>query len=78
MKNLFLYLIEQSHNTGYDTYDSAVVVAPSVVEARKILPGASLNTWTTPENVTATRIGKKSTLRNYTEGEVICASFNAG
>ncbi len=33
-----LYLISQSTNNGYDTYDSAVVAAESEQEAQKIHP----------------------------------------
>lgn len=36
-----LYLISQNVNTGYDTYDSAVVCANNEEEARNILPGGS-------------------------------------
>jgi hypothetical protein len=33
-----LFLISQSENTGYDTYDSVVVVATNIEEARRIHP----------------------------------------
>ena len=33
-----IYLISQDFNTGYDTYDSAVVVANNPEEARKVHP----------------------------------------
>ena len=33
-----LYLIKQATNCGYDTYDSAVVIATSEEEARRIHP----------------------------------------
>lgn len=33
-----LYLIQQDVNLGYDTYDSAVVIATSEEEARRIHP----------------------------------------
>ena len=33
-----LYLIKQDDNCGYDTYDSAVVIATSEEEARQIHP----------------------------------------
>jgi len=77
-----LYLIEQCINTEYDTYDSAVVVADSEEEARKIHPNLGLvNTmddydlgeWTTSDNVKATLIGV-ATLK---EKGVVLASFNA-
>lgn len=35
-----LWLISQSVNTGYDSYDSAVVRASTEEEARKIRPGS--------------------------------------
>jgi hypothetical protein len=82
-----LFLISQSHNNGYDTFDSAVVAAKDEDMARKILPGwgrgvdftpTSLDggTWADPEHVTAEYIG---TAKPGTKaGTVICASFNAG
>lgn len=77
MKTLFLYLVEQDHNTDYDTYDSAVVVASSAKEAREITIG-NKDTWAAPEHVKAERVGKMTQLQNYVGGEIICASFNAG
>lgn len=35
-----LWLISQDTNSGYDTYDSAVVAAPSEEAARRISPSA--------------------------------------
>ncbi|MDX2442144.1 MAG: hypothetical protein QNK40_16535 [Desulfobacterales bacterium] len=35
---MHLYLIEQSENPGYDTYDSAVVCAGTAEKARHIFP----------------------------------------
>lgn len=79
-KVLFLYLIEQDVNTDYDTYDSAVVVASSAEEAKKIDLGHKdmFSTWAAPKDVKATRVGKMTSLQNYVGGEIICASFNAG
>ena len=34
-----LFLISQNENSGYDTYDSAVVCAESEEDAKKICPG---------------------------------------
>lgn len=45
---LNLYLISQTVNNGYDTYDSAVVAAASEEEARLIYPdnwGMGQNKW---------------------------------
>lgn len=36
-----LYLLTQNDNTGYDTYDSAVVAAKDETQARSIHPGRS-------------------------------------
>jgi hypothetical protein len=75
-----LYLIYQDKNTGYDTYDSAVVSAESEDEARRIHPGGyfglNLETWgwTEPKNVQVELIAEVTTKPKG----VICASFNAG
>jgi len=79
-----LWLISQNVNGGYDTYDSAVVCAKTIEEARKIDPangrdvtnGSSSWGWVrSPDDVSCKLIG-------FAKGEiekgVICASFNAG
>ena len=81
-RQMKLYLIEQDEYNDYDTYDSAVVVASSAREAKKIHPdgdGSDWNSmWTTwassPDRVTVTCLG---TANRRTRG-VICSSFNAG
>ena len=79
-----LYKITQGEFIGYDTYDSAVVAAPSHEAARKIHPSPYVTTddwknrdnWaSSPDNVTAEYIGKAAA---GTEAGVILASFNAG
>lgn len=78
-----VYRIAQSVVNGYDTYDSAVVIATSSFRARRIHPnggGRPLNEsrgdWAkTPDDVTAELIGDARA--NAVEG-VVCASFNAG
>ena len=77
-----LYLISQDKNDGYDTYDSAVVVADNEEKARLTHPdsrgikGVGLwITWTDPKNVAVELIG---TAKPGTKAGVICASFNAG
>ena len=79
-----LFLISQTQNDGYDTYDSAVVVAENEAAAKLIHPrgdGRSIEndesypTWaTSSDKVNATYIGEAA------EGihGVVCASFNAG
>lgn len=86
-----LWLLTQNVNTGYDTYDSAVVAAETKEDAVWVHPDKynqwddylckSLNedwyeTWARfPEEVIAFCIGETTT---YDAGAVVCASFNAG
>ena len=79
-----LYLISQSVNKGYDTYDSAVVCAKSAKEAQRTHPSGSpmytatkpdIWAWCSPEAVEVELIGKA---KKGTKKGVICASFNAG
>ena len=81
-----LYLISQSENNNYDTYDSAVVAAPDEEAATRIHPGtekefeegqkAEFNEWCSgPSEVTAEYIGEA---KEGTEQGVILASYNAG
>ncbi len=81
-----LYLISQNQNTGWDTYDSAVVAAESIEAARLIHPRELLDytnvgAWKTdawsfsPESVKVEYIGRAGPL---VKKGVICASFNAG
>jgi len=81
-----LYLIQQDTNLGYDTYDSAVVIATSEEEAKTIHPDGhrweggkwsenDWGVWTVPDNVTVTCIGVAT---QGQVGDVVCASFNAG
>lgn len=84
-----LYLISQTVNDDYDTYDSAVVAAESEDEARKMHPGQSqgdfYESWWTRdteygswasrlEDVKVELIG----VSHENVSRVICASFNAG
>jgi hypothetical protein len=82
-----LFRLHQNINTGYDTYDSAVVVADSAEEAQKIHPnGASgdfsmYDSWVArPDLVTVTYLGEivGEPERDIYPGAIICASFNAG
>jgi hypothetical protein len=77
-----LFRISQTENNGYDTYDSAVVVAASEEEARTMHPsgydiedrGDYLGTWVKPEDVKVEYLGESISTTSY----VVCASFNAG
>ena len=78
-----LYKLTQDINTGYDTYDSCVVVADNEDEARLIRPDR--DEWVEryqsvywaykPEEVTVEEIG---TTDKYDKPQLICSSFNAG
>ena len=90
--SLKLYNISQTVNTGYDTYDSAVVVAESEDAAREIHPdgiGAKWDgkkwkserttgmwTWCAPEDVKVEFVGIPD--ERFKSGDIVCASFNAG
>lgn len=89
---MFIYLISQSKNRGYDTYDSAVVIAKSEEEARQINPangkqmewvddGGYYSEWCySPDQVKVTKIGVVTAdiYEENKERKVVCASFNAG
>ena len=84
-----IFKIWQEENNGYDTYDSAVVIAENVTEAKKFHPGGTYDydeegngkedrpygTWVKRKFVKARKIGE--TKHNCEKG-VIVASFNAG
>jgi len=73
-----LWVISQKVNNDYDTYDSAVVAAETMEDARRIHPFGEhgrLETWATPESVSVEYLGEA---KDGTAKSVICASFNAG
>jgi len=77
-----LYVISQSEERDWDTYDSAVVAAENEDSARRIHPGGyseddwSSRSWAhSPENVTVRLIG---VAEPGVEPGVVVASFNAG
>ena len=77
-----VYLISQNVVTGYDTFDSAVVIAESEDAARLIHPYGGVNeraddVWSAPQDVEVWLLGKLN--EHYQQnGAVICSSFNAG
>jgi len=83
-----LYKISQTEQTGYDTFDSAVVIARDEDDARNISPSMTeewdRSTWcSSPKKVTVELLGKASPelIANWEDklqDPVICASFNAG
>lgn len=79
---LNLYLLKQTENDEYDTYDSAVVVAETEDEARLIHPNPSRRrtsfgskTWVDPEKVEVILLGEA--IGSLKRG-VVCSSYNAG
>jgi hypothetical protein len=83
IKTMNIYLLTQTQNTGYDTYDSVVVIAPSEEEAKTIHPEGQqqwgndyISSWCqSPSDVTAKLVG--TALPNASQG-IILSSFNAG
>lgn len=83
MAELKLWRIWQTENGGYDTYDSAVVVAETEDAARQINPDGEwarpgrYSAWA-PESsyVSAMLVG--IAVDGFKEGDIICSSFNAG
>lgn len=83
-----LFLISQDVNNGYDTYDSAVVVAHDEEDAKIIYPSKGLRgklqrlnedngAWVNDSNlVKVVYLGEANP--DMTEPDIICASFNAG
>ena len=80
-----LFLISQTQNMDWDTYDSAVVAAPDEATARQMNPynGELIEVWdepyrtwcSGPEHVMVQYIGEAAPdIGQY----VVCASFNAG
>ncbi len=81
-----LYLIEQSVNKGYETFDRAVVCAESKNEAMKTHPMVTTmkvweghqdetGAWADQDQITVKLIGLAHA--GITKG-VVCASYNAG
>jgi len=71
-----LWLISQTENLGYDTYDSAIVAAPSASAARRIHPGSGeRETWVAQKHVMVKYIGTAAA--DIKKG-VILSSFRAG
>ncbi len=79
-----LWLISQSVNRNYDTYDSAVVAAETEEAARLTHPhdiqgvfspkrAFRLHLWAAPQDVTVEFLAEYNG-----DAGVICASFNAG
>ena len=86
-EELKIYLLEQSYCSGYDTYDSIIVIARNKEEAKLIPPyGDDLNentdrysSWVGKDKINkieVTYLGEY--LGEEKEKRVILASFNAG
>lgn len=78
MTTMYLYIISQGFNDGYDTYDSAIVAAENEEEARNITPCQKEYAgqyWASSEYVKVEKIGEALP---HLEKGVILGSFNAG
>lgn len=79
MSRLKLWLISQEENTGWDTYDSAVVAAKTEEEARLINPDGEWNlpaAWcSSPDKVHVEYLGIAT---EGVEPGIVLSSFNAG
>ena len=82
-----IFKIYQNINRGYETFDSAVVIADSAEEAQKIHPAGTdysfsdHDGWVArPDLVQIIYLGKVVGLPDddIYPGAVICSSFNAG
>ena len=73
---MFLYLLTQNDNTGYDTYDSMIVAAPNEEIAKTINVYGFIDCWAnSAETVICKKIGVAD---GDVEQGVVLASFNAG
>ena len=76
-----LYLLSQTQNNDYDTYDSCVVASEDRDSAKKINPcnsewGYRFSAWcSSPEHVTVEYLG---VAKEGTQEGIIISSFNAG
>lgn len=77
-----LYLISQTVNNDWDTYDAAVVVAETAEQAQAMHPSGNIRkdswtnkAWTDPSNVNVRLLG---TAMPDARAGVVLASFNAG
>jgi hypothetical protein len=74
-----IYLISQYENTGYSTYDTAVVIAESEEAARLTHPSGEEEwideSWSDPEDVEVELLGEAI---EGSRAGVVCASFHAG
>lgn len=81
----YIYLVSQSHNSGYDTFDSFVVIADDEEQARNTHPrGGGLkddyfgsDSWcplSFKHEIDVRLIG----VTHKQELEIICTSFKAG
>lgn len=86
MLKLYKIVPTRVNDHEYDVYDSAIVVARSPEQAKRIHPanGSLRDPWgsqswaTTPTEVTAQYLGVLAVSSSYVEGDVVLASFNAG
>jgi hypothetical protein len=71
-----IYLLSQTVNNDWDTFDSCVVFADDEESAAAISPSAHLCEWAPAEKVSVEYLGDAR--EGAQAGTVVCASFNAG
>ena len=74
-----IYLISQYENTGFNTYDTAVVIAESEEAAQLTHPSGGEEwideSWADPEDIEVELLGEAV---EGSRAGVVCASFHAG
>ncbi len=79
-----LFLISQNENTAYETYDSAVVVAPDEETARNMDPSDGTvitkwdRMWKWAKSASSVKVEYLGEAADELEQGVVCASYNAG
>jgi hypothetical protein len=81
-----IYKLEQSKVSGYDTYDSCVVIAESEEEAKLISPSDreikektdEYDSWVGKDNIDKIEVTYLGEAKEGSEKGVVCSSFNAG
>ena len=80
-----LWKISQSINNGYDTFDSAIVVAPDEETAQNTHPSGNNahfetrnDTWVSSHQIDHVTVEYIGEAKQGTQEGVILASFNAG
>ena len=85
-ENMKIYLLEQSLNQNWDTYDSIVVIAESEDKARLINPyndnwereDYNYKSWVSKSDTDKIKVTELGVANKDEKPRVVLASFNAG